>query len=70
MIRVIDIDAAAAEPGMAAVITGADVSRLTRSMHVGVKAVFACWPMVDDWVRYAGDQNKSIQSKALDIYDC
>ncbi|WP_422073189.1 xanthine dehydrogenase family protein molybdopterin-binding subunit [Tranquillimonas rosea] len=54
-IRSIDFEAAAAAPGVAAVITGNDVSRLTRSMTVGVKADVACWPMAVDRVRYVGE---------------
>ena len=47
----VDTDAARAMPGVVAVITGADVARLTRSMTVGVKAQVDCWPMAVDRVR-------------------
>ena len=51
----VDTDAARAMPGVVAVITGADVARLTRSMTVGVKAQVDCWPMAVDRVRYVGE---------------
>jgi len=51
----IDITAASKAPGVLAVITGADVASLTRSMTVGVKADVNCWPMAVDRVRYVGE---------------
>src|SRR3712207_4469578 len=46
-IKAIRIDAASRAPGVAAVVTGADVTRLTASLVVGVKAPISCWPIAD-----------------------
>jgi 2-furoyl-CoA dehydrogenase large subunit len=51
----IDIKAAKLAPGVAAVLTGADIKALTTSLVVGVKAPVECWPMAIDRVRYAGE---------------
>jgi 2-furoyl-CoA dehydrogenase large subunit len=48
-------DAAIAAPGVAAVITGADVTALSASLVVGVKAPIACWPIAVERVRYVGE---------------
>src|SRR4051794_37798163 len=51
----IDTDAAKQAPGVAAVLTGADIKALTTSLVVGVKAPVECWPMAVDRVRYVGE---------------
>ena len=50
----IDVAEALAAPEVAAVLTGADIKRLTSSMVVGVKAPLECWPIATDRVRYVG----------------
>ena len=54
-IAAIRTDAAAAAPGVAAVITGADVTALSASLVVGVKAPIQCWPIAVERVRYVGE---------------
>jgi 2-furoyl-CoA dehydrogenase large subunit len=54
-INAIRTDAAAAAPGVAAVIAGADVTALSASLAVGVKAPIACWPIAVERVRYVGE---------------
>ena len=54
-IRSIDVSQALKSEGVAAVVTGEDVKRLTRSMTVGVKADVQCWPIATDRVRYVGE---------------
>jgi 2-furoyl-CoA dehydrogenase large subunit len=54
-INAIRADAAVAAPGVAAVITGADVTALSASLAVGVKTPIACWPIAVERVRYVGE---------------
>ena len=54
-IRTIWADAARRAPGVAAVITGADVKALSAGLVVGVKAAIECWPIATDRVRYVGE---------------
>jgi 2-furoyl-CoA dehydrogenase large subunit len=54
-IEAIDCDAARAADGVAAVLTGSDVTALTSSLVVGVKAPLECWPIAVDRVRYVGE---------------
>jgi 2-furoyl-CoA dehydrogenase large subunit len=54
-IEAIDAARARALPGVAAVLTGADVKALTTSLVVGVKAPIDCWPIAIDRVRYVGE---------------
>jgi 2-furoyl-CoA dehydrogenase large subunit len=54
-IESVDVEQASRAPGVAAILTGADVARLTRSLLVGVKAPVECWPMAVDRVRYVGE---------------
>lgn len=54
-IRAIRADAARQMPGVMAVICGADVTRLSASLVVGVKAPIECWPIAVDRVRYVGE---------------
>jgi 2-furoyl-CoA dehydrogenase large subunit len=54
-IRSIDVTGARTAPGVAAVLTGADVTRLSASLVVGVRAPINCWPIAVDRVRYVGE---------------
>jgi 2-furoyl-CoA dehydrogenase large subunit len=54
-VRAIDTAAALQAPGVAAVITGADVTAMTASLVVGVKAPISCWPIAVERVRYVGE---------------
>ncbi|HLL29134.1 MAG TPA: molybdopterin cofactor-binding domain-containing protein [Xanthobacteraceae bacterium] len=54
-IRAIRTDAARAMPGVAAIVTGAEVKTLSSSLVVGVKAPIECWPIAVDRVRYVGE---------------
>ncbi len=55
MIRAIRAEAARLAPGVAAVLTGAEVKALCASLVVGVKAPIECWPIAVDRVRYVGE---------------
>src|SRR5262249_37526974 len=44
-IRSINIDAARSAPGVACVLTGAEIAALSASLVVGVKAPIQCWPI-------------------------
>src|SRR5205814_6513029 len=54
-IEAIRTDAAAAAPGVAATITRDQVTTLSASLPVGVRAPLACWPLAVDRVRYVGE---------------
>lgn len=54
-IRTIDASAALALPGIVAVMTGADATKLSASLPVGVRAPLNCWPIAVDRVRYVGE---------------
>lgn len=54
-IRAIDVTAARKAPGVAAVITGAEVTALSASLVVGVRAPIECWPIAVERVRYTGE---------------
>ncbi|KAB2912327.1 MAG: molybdopterin-dependent oxidoreductase [Hyphomicrobiaceae bacterium] len=54
-IKAVRTEAAAALPGVTAVITGADVVGLTTSLPVGVRAPIKCWPIAVDSARYVGE---------------
>lgn len=54
-ILAIDVSAAAAMPGVAAVITGRDLARLTTPMVAGLKVAVENWPMAVERVRYVGE---------------
>src|SRR5436190_20358321 len=53
-IRSIDVSAARAAKGVAAVITGDDVVKLGAPLLAGVKANIQCWPITVGKVRYVG----------------
>jgi len=54
-IRAIDVAAARKAPGVAAVITGAEVTALSTSLVAGVRAPIECWPIAVGRVRYTGE---------------
>jgi 2-furoyl-CoA dehydrogenase large subunit len=54
-IRALDVEAARAAPGVAGVLTGAEVTALSVSLVVGVRAQVQCWPIAVDRVRYVGE---------------
>jgi 2-furoyl-CoA dehydrogenase large subunit len=54
-IRAINTEAARRAHGVAAVITAADVTKLSASLVVGVKAPIECWPIAGGRVRYVGE---------------
>jgi 2-furoyl-CoA dehydrogenase large subunit len=54
-IRSIDVAAARAAKGVAAVITAADVTALGAPLLAGVKAPIQCWPIAVSRTRYVGE---------------
>ncbi|MGH6994290.1 MAG: xanthine dehydrogenase family protein molybdopterin-binding subunit [Stellaceae bacterium] len=54
-IRAIRTEAARQAPGVAAVITADEVTTLSASLTVGVKAPIECWPIAAGRVRYVGE---------------
>jgi 2-furoyl-CoA dehydrogenase large subunit len=75
-IRAVRTEAARGLPGVAAVLTGADITRLTASLVVGVKAPIACWPIAVDKVRYVGEPvavvvagDRYVAEDALDLIE-
>jgi 2-furoyl-CoA dehydrogenase large subunit len=72
----LDLDAARALPGVAAVLSGADVARLTRPLMVGVRLPMECWPIAQDRVRYVGEPvalvvaaSRYVAEDALDLIE-
>ena len=55
VIRSIDVSAAKAARGVAAVVTGAEVTKLGAPLLAGVKANIQCWPCAVGTVRYVGE---------------
>ena len=55
LVRSLDTAAALRAPGVAAVLTGADVMKLSSPLAVGVRAPIQCWPIATDRVRYVGE---------------
>jgi len=75
-IRSLDVDAARCAPGVAAVVTGAEVTALATSLAVGVRAPIQCWPIAVDRVRHMGEavavvvaQDRYLAEDALDLID-
>jgi 2-furoyl-CoA dehydrogenase large subunit len=75
-IRTTDVKAASRAPGVAAVITGADVTALSASLVAGVKAPIECWPIAVERVRYAGEPvavvlaaNRYLAEDALELIE-
>ena len=63
-------------PGVAAVLTGAEVRAISASLVVGVKAPMQCWPIAVDRVRYVGEpvavvvaSDRYVAEDALDLID-
>ena len=54
-IRAINTEAARRAHGVAAVITAAEVTKLSASLVVGVRAPIECWPIAAGRVRYVGE---------------
>jgi 2-furoyl-CoA dehydrogenase large subunit len=54
-ILAIDAETARAAPGVAAVVTGVDVTQYARSLAAAVKTPIECWPIAVDLVRYVGE---------------
>jgi 2-furoyl-CoA dehydrogenase large subunit len=54
-IRAINVDAARAAKGVAAVVTAAEVTALGAPLLAGVKAAIQCWPIAVERVRYVGE---------------
>jgi 2-furoyl-CoA dehydrogenase large subunit len=72
----INAEAARTAPGVAAVVTGADVRKLTRSLAAAVKTPIECWPIAVDRVRYVGEPvamavaaNRYLAEDALDLIE-
>jgi 2-furoyl-CoA dehydrogenase large subunit len=72
----IDVKAAAALPGVVAVITGKDVAALTTPMVAGLKLATENWPIALDRVRYVGEpiaiavaETRYIAEDALDLIE-
>ena len=75
-IGAIRTEAARTLPGVAAVLTGADVMKLSASLVVGIKAPIECWPIATDRVRYVGEpvavvvaSNRYVAEDALDLIE-
>jgi 2-furoyl-CoA dehydrogenase large subunit len=54
-IRAIDASAARAAPGVACVVTAAEVKAVSTSLLVGIRAPIECWPIAVERVRYVGE---------------
>src|SRR5258707_7031907 len=54
-ITAVRLEAARQAQGVAAVLSGADVTALSASLVAGVKAPIECWPIAVDRVRYVGE---------------
>ncbi|POR49999.1 xanthine dehydrogenase family protein molybdopterin-binding subunit [Bosea psychrotolerans] len=72
----IDSTAAAAMPGVAAIVTGRDLARLTTPMVAGLKVAVENWPMAVERVRYVGEpvaivvaQDRYLAEDALDAIE-
>lgn len=75
-IAAIRADEARALPGVTAVLTGAEVTKLSASLVVGVKAPIECWPIATDRVRYVGEPvavvvaaSRYVAEDALDLIE-
>lgn len=75
-ILAVDVAAAAAMPGVAAVITGRDLAGLTTPMVAGLKVAVENWPMAVERVRYVGEpvaivvaQDRYLAEDALDAIE-
>ncbi len=55
VLRSVDAKAALDLPGVAAVLTGADVTKLSSPLAMGIRAPIQSWPLAVDRVRYVGE---------------
>lgn len=72
----IHVQSARTLPGVAAVLAGAEVTELSASLVVGVKAPIECWPIAVDRVRYFGEpvavvvaSSRYVAEDALDLIE-
>ena len=75
-IAAVRTEAARSAPGVAVVVTGKDITALSASLVVGVKAPIECWPIAVDRVRYVGEPvavvvaaNRYLAEDALDLIE-
>ena len=75
-IRAIHTDAARHAPGVTAVLTAAEVTKLSASLAVGVRVPVECWPIAAGRVRYVGEPvavvvaaDRYLAEDALDLID-
>lgn len=75
-ILAIDAAAAASMPGVAAIVTGRDLARLTTPMVASLKVAVENWPMAVERVRYVGEpvaivvaQDRYLAEDALDAIE-
>ena len=75
-VRVIDTEAAAAAPGVAAVITGAEVAALSRPLVPVLRTPLEGWPIAVERARYVGEPvavvvaaDRYLAEDALDLID-
>ncbi|MDJ0391178.1 molybdopterin-dependent oxidoreductase [Roseomonas sp. E05] len=75
-IESIDTSKARALPGVAAVLTGAEIQAMTASLVVGVRAPVECWPIATDRLRYMGEPvavvvavDRYVAEDALDLIE-
>jgi len=76
VIHAIHAEAARRAPGVAAVLTGAEVQALSASLVAGVRAPIECWPIAVDRVRYVGEpvavavaKDRYVAEDALDLIE-
>lgn len=76
LILAIHTEAASQAPGVVAVLTGRDVTALSASLVVGVRAPIECWPIAVDRARYVGEPiaivvatDRYLAEDALDLID-
>jgi 2-furoyl-CoA dehydrogenase large subunit len=76
IIRKVDVGAARALPGVAAVITADEVTRFGAPLLAGVKANIQCWPIAVSRVRYVGEPvavvvaaDRYVAEDALDLIE-
>ena len=75
-IMAIRTQAARQMPGVAAILTGTDITAHSASLPVGVRAPIECWPMAVDRVRYVGEpvaiavaESRYLAEDALDLIE-
>jgi 2-furoyl-CoA dehydrogenase large subunit len=75
-ITAIRTEAVRNSPGVAAVLVGKDITDLSASLVVGIKAPIECWPIAVDRVRYVGEPvavvvaaNRYLAEDALDLIE-